>query len=82
VRKLVTRKQNENFSKEASFANTQAKPKQPLMKKRKSYSVAIVMQQAKYISRKGESNQMYRCACKLIDLLSTTLMNTLNAHDI
>jgi len=45
---LVTRKQDKNFPKETSFASTQAEPTQPPMKKRKSYSIAIVKQQATF----------------------------------
>ncbi|KYN15579.1 hypothetical protein ALC57_12201 [Trachymyrmex cornetzi] len=45
---LVTHKENENVPKEVSSANTQIESAQPPTKKRKSYSVAIVMQQATF----------------------------------
>ncbi|EGI65283.1 hypothetical protein G5I_06254 [Acromyrmex echinatior] len=45
---LVTRKEDENFPKETSSASTQAESTQPPMKKRKSYSVASVIQQATF----------------------------------
>jgi len=45
---LMTHKENKNFSKETLPTTTQAEPTQPLTKKRKSYSVAIVMQQATF----------------------------------
>ena len=83
VGKLVNAQTKWKFSKGfirkyASKTKTTADEEKKIL----SYSVAIVMQQAKYISRNGENNQMYRCAYKLIDLLSTTLMNMLSAHDI
>ncbi|KAL6258350.1 hypothetical protein P5V15_010298 [Pogonomyrmex californicus] len=48
---LVTYKENENFPKESSTGNTQADSKteeQPSSKKRKTYSVAVVMQPATF----------------------------------
>ncbi|KYN14457.1 hypothetical protein ALC57_13344 [Trachymyrmex cornetzi] len=45
---LVTHKENENVPKEVSSANTQVESAQPPTKKRKSYSVTIVMQQATF----------------------------------
>jgi len=46
---LVTRKQDENYPKEASSVSTQAEPAQSCStKKRKSNTVAIIMQQATF----------------------------------
>jgi len=45
---LMTHKEDENFPRETSSVSTQAEQAQPRTKKRKSYSVVIIMQQATF----------------------------------
>jgi len=77
---LMTRKQNKNFPKKALLVNTQTEPAQPSTKKRRSYSVTIVMQ-ATFQGMETIINQMCQCICKPIDiyyLLSTILTSVPN----
>ncbi|KAL6258152.1 hypothetical protein P5V15_010075 [Pogonomyrmex californicus] len=73
---LVTYKENENFPKESSTGNTQADSKteeQPPSKKRKTYSVAVVMQQATF---QGMAN-IVKCVDAHINQLAS-IVDTVN----